>query len=101
MEMWYYHNENVVPIADKLPVTRKKKWEVSVIKVKSLSSSQTSPQLNTTLSHSSPAHSTQIPNVVTPSSIKKRKKSVLSPRCLIDQYLVPNNKREKLEKECD
>lgn len=101
MEMWFYNNENVVPVADKLPVTHKKKWEISVIKVKSLSSSQTSPQLNTTSSHCSPVRSNQIPDVVTPSSIKKRKKSYLSPRSLIDQYLVPNNKREKLDKESD
>lgn len=100
METWYSYNENVVPIADKLPVTPKTKWEISVIKVKSPSSSQTS-KLNTTLPHSSPVLSNKIPDVVTPTSIKKRKKSVLSPRCLIDQYLVPNNKREKLDKECD
>lgn len=100
METWYCNNENV-PVADKLPVVPKKKWEISVIKVKSLSSSKTSPQLNTTSLNSSPARSSQTPDVVTPSSIKKRKKSCLSPRCLIDQYLVPNKKREKLDKESD
>lgn len=37
----------------------------------------------------------QIPEVVTPESNKKRKKSILSPQSLIDQYLIPINKRKK------
>lgn len=96
METWDLKNHNKETIVDNLPVTPKRQWEAWFSKTIPPLTSQTSPQIATTLTHSLPVVSNQNVDVVTPVSNKKRKKSVLSPRSLIDQYLVPNSKREKL-----
>lgn len=94
MENWDIHHHDLVPNVDNLQATPKKPWDVLFTKTKSPSSSQKSPQLDSNTSSIVPD---RIPEVVTPTSSRKRKKSVISPRSLIDQYLVPNNKREKLD----
>lgn len=94
MENWDTHNHDLAPKVDNLQATPKKPWDVLFTKTKSPSSSQSSPQSD---SKSSSIVPNNIPDVVTPTSSRKRKKSMLSPRSLIDQYLVPNNKRERLD----
>lgn len=94
MENWDIHSHDLVPKVDNLQVTPKKPWDVLFTRTKSPSSSQSSPQSD---SKSSLIVPDNIPDVVTPTSSRKRKKSMLSPRSLIDQYLVPNNKRERLD----
>lgn len=94
MESWDIHHHNLPPNVDNLQVTPKKPWDVLFTKTKSPSFSQISPQSDSKSSSVVPNH---IPDVVTPTSSRKRKKSMISPRSLIDQYLVPNNKRGKLD----
>lgn len=96
MQTWDLNNHSKETIVDNLPVTPKRQWEVLFTKTTPPLTSQTS-QVASTFTHSSPVVSNQNADVVTPVSNKKRKKSILSPRSLIDQYLVPNNKREKLD----
>lgn len=98
MENWDIQNKSFVSNAENLNVTPKKPWEV-LFCTKTTSSffTQISSQLETTSSHSTLVVSNQIPEVVTPTSSKKRKKSIVSPKSLIDQYLVPKRKREKLD----
>jgi len=98
MENWDIQNQKLVPITEYLNVTPKKPWEVLFCsKTTSSLSTQISSQLETTSSNSTLVVSNQVPEVVTPTSSKKRKKSIVSPKSLIDQYLVPRNKREKLD----
>jgi len=98
MENWDIQNQNLGTNAEYLNVTPKKPWEVLFCtKTTSSLSTQTSSQLETTSTHSTLVVSNQIPEVVTPTSSKKRKKSIVSPKSLIDQYLMPKSKREKLD----
>lgn len=99
IENWDCQNQNFVPNTEYLNVTPKKPWEVlfGTKTTSSLSTQQMSSQLETGSSHSTFVASNQIPEVVTPTSSKKRKKSIVSPKSLIDQYLVPKSKREKLD----
>ncbi|KAL4135193.1 hypothetical protein QTP88_006833 [Uroleucon formosanum] len=98
MENWDIQNKSFVSNAENLNVTPKKPWEVLFCtKTTSSFSTLISSQLETTSSHSTLVVSNQISEVVTPTSSKKRKKSIVSPKSLIDQYLVPKRKREKLD----
>jgi len=98
MENWYHQNKNLVSNAENLNVIPKKPWQVLFCtKTTSSLSNQLSSQLGTTSSHSTLVVSNKIPEVVTPPSSKKRKKRIVSPKSLIDQYLVPKSKREKLD----
>lgn len=98
MEIWDLQNQNKITTVNNLPVTPKNEWEVLFTKTTPLLNSQTSPQTDTTtLTHSPPVVNNENPDIVTPVSNRKRKKSTLSPRSLIDQYLVSNSKREKLD----
>lgn len=91
-------NQNFVPNAENLNVIPKKPWEVLFCsKTTSPLSTQMSPESEKTSTHSAVVIPNQIPEVVTPTSSKKRKKSIVSPKSLIDQYLVPKSKREKLD----
>lgn len=83
MNDWDFEKQNVVQTVDNSQILKKNPWDVIFPK-----SSQVSPK------HSSPSGSKQIPDVVTPTSSKKRKKSILSPRSLIDQYLIPSKKKK-------
>lgn len=94
MENWDVQHHDSAQKVDNLQVTPKKPWDVLFTKTKSPSSSQSSPQSDFKSSSTVPDN---IPDVVTPTSSRKRKKSMISPRSLIDQYLVPNSKREKLD----
>lgn len=98
MKKWYLEKQDLVlPILNNSHIITKNPWEIFFSK-SSPKSFQISPQLKSSRpSHSSPKVSKQIPDVVTPTSSKKRKKSMPSPRSLIDHYLVPSNKREKLD----
>lgn len=96
MGNWDLQCDNLVSITDNSKVTPKKPWEELFSKVTSPSSSQVSPQSEIKSTLSSPGISKQIPEAVTPTSRKKRKKSVVSPRSLIDHYLIPS-KKEKLD----
>ncbi|XP_008188066.2 protein lethal(2)denticleless isoform X1 [Acyrthosiphon pisum] len=98
MENWDIQNQSFVPNSEYINVTPKKPWDaIFCTKTTSSLSTQISPQLETTSTHSTLVVSNQIPEVVTPTSSKKRKKSIVSPKSLIDQYLVPRSKREKLD----
>lgn len=97
MKEWDDENQNVVPIEEHLNVTPKKKpWDV-LFTTKTTSPSSISSQSEITSRDSTLVVSNQIPEAVTPTSSKKRKKSIVSPKSLIDQYLVPKSKREKLD----
>ncbi|XP_026818722.1 denticleless protein homolog B [Rhopalosiphum maidis] len=96
MSNWDIQNQNIVPMAEDLNVTPKKPWNV-LFNTKTTFPSSISSQNEITSTHSALEDSNMIPEAVTPTSSKKRKKSVVSPRSLIDQYLVPNSKREKLD----
>lgn len=97
MGNWDIPNQNVVPIEEHLNVTPKKKpWDV-LFSTKTTSPSSISSQSELTSRDSTLVISNQIPEAVTPTSSKKRKKSIVSPKSLIDQYLVPQKKREKLD----
>jgi hypothetical protein len=80
MENWDTMTQNNVQNVCNLPVTPKKPWKV-------MFSKKTSPQRKTKSKQSSP---------VTPTSNRKRKKSSVSPKNLIDHYFPLNNKRKKL-----
>jgi len=98
MESWDIQNQNFISNEKHLNVTPKKPWEVLFCTKKtSPSPAQISSQLETTSTHSTLVVTNQVPEVVTPTSSKKRKKSIVSPKSLIDQYLVPKSKREKLD----
>lgn len=94
MEAWDLAIQCPVPIVENSTANPKGPWEVLFTKTSPLS--QTLPESDTTTTQSSPVLSKRIPDATTPTSSRKRKKSVVSPRNLIDQYLVPN-KREKLD----
>lgn len=97
MENWDIPNQNVGSIEEHLNVTPKKNpWNV-LFSTKTTSPSSVSSQSEITSKDSTLVVSNQIPEAVTPTSSKKRKKSIVSPKSLIDQYLVPNRKREKLD----
>jgi len=97
MEEWDDILNQNVPIEEHLNVTPKKKpWDV-LFSTKTTSPSSISSQSETTSRDSTLVVSNQIPEAVTPTSSKKRKKSIVSPKSLIDQYLVPKSKREKLD----
>jgi len=97
MENWDISNQNVVAIEEHLNVTPKKKpWDV-LFSTKTTSPSSKSSQYEITSTDSTLVASNQNPEAVTPTSSKKRKKSIASPKSLIDQYLVPKRKREKLD----
>uniref|UniRef100_A0A2S2QAU7 Protein lethal enticleless n=1 Tax=Sipha flava TaxID=143950 RepID=A0A2S2QAU7_9HEMI len=78
MENWDTMTQNNVQNVCNLPVTPKKPWKV-------MFSKKTSPQRKTKSKQSSP---------VTPTSNRKRKKSSVSPKNLIDHYFPLNNKRK-------
>lgn len=86
METWDLQDKKLVPSI--LPTTSKKPWEMLFTKTSSPSPGQLSPTHTLHVSN-------QIPEVITPTS-KKRKQNVISPRSLIDQYLVPNSKQKRL-----
>lgn len=97
MKNWDIPNQNDVPNAEHLNVTPKKKpWDV-LFSTKIASPSSISSQFEITSTDSTLVISNQIPEAVTPTSSKKRKKSVASPNSMIDQYLVPKKKCEKLD----
>jgi len=98
MENWDIQHQNFVSNAEYLNVTPKKPWEVLFCtKNTSALSTQISSRSETSSTHSTLVVSNQIPEVVTPTSSRKRKKNIVSPKSLIDQYLVPKSKREKLD----
>lgn len=92
MKNWDLHIERTVETVD-LPLTPRKLWK----KVFTKTPRQISPKSANISMNTSPVTSNQNSIVATPTSSRKRKKSTLSPRSLIDQYLVPNSKREKLD----
>ncbi|XP_025200533.1 denticleless protein homolog B [Melanaphis sacchari] len=96
MNNWDIEKKNFVPNEEHLNVTPKKPWD-ALFSTKATSPSSISSQLEITPTHSTLVAPNRIPEAVTPTSSKKRKKSTLSPRSLIDQYLVPKSKREKLD----
>lgn len=87
MENWDTTSQIKEQNVRKLPVTPNKPWKILLSKT-SPSCSQVSPKRNTRSTQSSP---------VTPTSTRKRKKSCVSPKNLIDHYFTLNNKREKLD----
>jgi len=98
MENWDTQHQNFVLNTEYLNVTPKKPWEaLFCTKTTSSQSTQIKFRSETISTHSMLVVSNQIPEVVTPTSSKKRKKSIVSPKSLIDQYLVPKSKREKLD----
>lgn len=88
MKDWDLKDKNLVLNTNIKTSTSKKPWEILFTKTKLLSP-QLLPKSNDSSIHQ------QIPEVVTPKS-QKRKKSNLSPKSLIDHYLIPT-KREKLD----
>lgn len=96
MENWDHFNERLMTNAGNLEETPKQVWQKIFSKVIS-PSSQESKESDNKFIPTSPVSSDQKTIVTTPTSSRKRKKSILSPRNLIDHYLVSNNKREKLD----
>lgn len=88
MENWDIMTLNKVQNVCNLPVTPKKPWKTIFSKKTSSTCTQLTPKPNTRSKQSSP---------VTPTLNRKRKKSSVSPKNLIDHYFPLNNKREKLD----
>lgn len=92
MENWNLQDQKLVSSTeDNLPATPKRKWEMLFAKTSSPSSAELPP------THTPLVVSNQIPEIQTLTSNKKRKRSEISPRSLIDQYLVSSSKQKKLD----
>jgi len=87
LEDWDLEKQNIAP---NIKTISKSPWEVLFLN----KCSQTSQLKNSTFIDNSLDTSKKVLEVTSPLPSKKRKKSI-SQKSLIDQYLIPNNSKQK------